>query len=426
MKIKIPYGKKVQQAAIDKKNFLGIIQSKKCISVRNEREEVKKALLNPIGSPNLENIVKCKKNKIVIVINDITRPTPGKVLIDALMEELQNIGINYENIKLIVATGSHRANTIAELEMMIGKENVKRFKIENHCCTDENNIKYIGNTKRGMPIYINKIVAEADIKILTGVIVPHHTAGFSGGRKSIIPGVASLNTLKIHHSFPIRLYEPSMGNMDSNPFHQEALEAAKMVGVDFILNVVQNSKKETIAVVAGDLEAAHKKGVEICRKISEVEIPEIADIVVTSPGGFPRDINLYQSQKAVSVAEKIVKKGGVIILVAECKNGIGGSNFTEWMKQANSPKEVIERFKKEGFLVGSNKAFMFARALTKSKIIVLTDNISKKYLNDMFMLKAKSLTEAVNMASKIKGKDSKILFLPNAIGLIPKLKGVNK
>jgi len=426
MKIKIPYGKKVQQAVIDKKNFLGIIQSKECISVRNEREEVKKALSNPTGSPNLENIVKCKKNKIVIVINDITRPTPSKVLIDALMEELQNIGINYENIKLIVATGSHRANTIAELEMMIGKENVKRFKIENHCCTDENNIKYIGNTKKGMPIYINKTVAEADIKILTGVIVPHHTAGFSGGRKSIIPGVASLNTLKIHHSFPIRPYEPSMGNMDSNPFHQEALEATKMVGVDFILNVVQNSKKETIAVVAGDLETAHKKGVEICKKISEVEIPELADIVVTSPGGFPRDINLYQSQKAVSVAEKMVKKDGVVILVAECKNGIGETNFAEWMKQAYSPEEVIERFKKEGYSVGSNKAFMFARALTKSKIIILTDNISKKYLNDMFMLKAKSLTEAINMAFKIKGKDSKILFLPNAISVIPKLKGVNK
>jgi len=420
MKIKIPYGETYQQAIIKKKNVLGIIQLKDGVQVSNEKKEVKKALMSPIESSELKSIVKFKDKKIVIVINDITRPTPTKILINAITNELKEVGIDDNNIQLVVATGSHRPNNKKELEMMIGKENVERFKIENHCCTDENNLKYIGTTKRGMPVYINKTVAEADIKILTGVIVPHHTAGFSGGRKSIIPGVAGFNTLKIHHSLPIRPYNPAMGEIDLNPFHQEALEAAKMVGVDFILNVVQNSRKETVAVVAGDLEAAHKKGVEISRKISEVEIPELADIVVTSPGGYPRDINLYQSQKAVSVAEKVVKEDGVIILVSECRKDIEKNDFLIWMKQALSPEEIIIRFKKEGYSVGSNKAFMFARAIIKNQIIVVTKNISEEMLNSMFMQKATSLNEAIEKAFKIRGETSKVIFLPNAISVIPK------
>jgi len=420
MKIKIPYGETYQQAIIKKKNVLGIIQLKDGVQVSNEKKEVKKALMSPIESSELKSIVKFKDKKIVIVINDITRPTPTKIFINAITNELKEVGIDDNNIQLVVATGSHRPNNKKELEMMIGKENVERFKIENHCCTDENNLKYIGTTKRGMPVYINKTVAEADIKILTGVIVPHHTAGFSGGRKSIIPGVAGFNTLKIHHSLPIRPYNPAMGEIDLNPFHQEALEAAKMVGVDFILNVVQNSRKETVAVVAGDLEAAHKKGVEISRKISEVEIPELADIVVTSPGGYPRDINLYQSQKAVSVAEKVVKEDGVIILVSECRKDIEKNDFLIWMKQALSPEEIIIRFKKEGYSVGSNKAFMFARAIIKNQIIVVTKNISEEMLNSMFMQKATSLNEAIEKAFKIRGETSKVIFLPNAISVIPK------
>lgn len=420
MKIKIPYGETYQQAIIKKKNVLGIIQSKDGVQVSNEKKEVKKALMSPIESSELKSIVKFKDKEVVIVINDITRPTPTKILINAITNELKEVGIDDNNIQLVVATGSHRPNNKRELEMMIGKENVERFKIENHCCTDENNLKYIGTTKRGMPVYINKTVAEADIKILTGVIVPHHTAGFSGGRKSIIPGVAGFNTLKIHHSLPIRPYNPAMGEIDLNPFHQEALEAAKMVGVDFILNVVQNSRKETVAVVAGDLEAAHKKGVEISRKISEVEIPELADIVVTSPGGYPRDINLYQSQKAVSVAEKVVKEDGVIILVSECRKDIEKSDFLIWMKEALSPEEIIVRFKKEGYSVGSNKAFMFARAIIKNQIIVVTKNISEEMLNSMFMQKATSLNEAIEKAFKIRGETSKVIFLPNAISVIPK------
>jgi len=421
MKITIPYGNSFQEFIPKDFNKITIFEPHETPAVKDEKETIKKSLLNPIGTQRLSKMIKSKKSTVAIIVNDITRPTPSENFLNALMEELNIAGINKENIRIVIATGSHRPNTKEELALMIGKENLRRFYVENHNCQQKSKLKYIGKIRNNLPIVINKTVAESDIRILTGVIAPHHTAGFSGGRKSILPGVAGFDTLKIHHSLPIRPYYPAMGIMRGNPFHEISLEVAKKVGVDFILNAVQNSKKETIAVVAGDLEHAHEVGVDLCRKNSEIKVKGKAEIVVTSPGGFPRDINLYQSQKAVSVAERVVKDEGVIILVAECQKGVEKGNFLEWMLAAKEPKEVIDRFLKEGYSVGSNKAFMFARALMKSKIIVVTDNISEEILNEMFMEKATSLDEAINKALKYCGENSKIYCLPKAINIIPNM-----
>ncbi len=420
MEIKIPYGDSFQKFIPKDSKKATILRSNELPPVKDEESAIKKSLLNPIGTKRLSN--KVKSNAVIsIVVNDITRPSPSKHFLNSLMKELYIGGVSEENVRIIIATGSHRANTEEELESMIGKENLERFHIENHDCKDESKLKYICNTKDGFPIVVNKTVAESDIRILTGVITPHHTAGFSGGRKSILPGVAGFDTIRFHHSIPIRPYNPAMGIMVGNPFHEISLEVAQKIGVDFILNVVQNSKKETIAVVSGDLEKAHKTGVDICRKNSEIKIKEKAEIVITSPGGFPRDINLYQSQKSVSVAERLVKESGVIILVAECKGGVEKGNFVDWMVAAKNPQEVIDRFLKEGFSVGSNKAFMYARALINNKIIVVTENIEEALLKKMFMERATSLDEAVKRALTYCGTNSKIYCLPKAINLIPNM-----
>ncbi len=418
MRIKIPYGKSSQEVNISEKKLLGVLTSKNVTSVKSERLAIKKAIENPIGTKNLMEMVKAS-DKVVIVINDITRPGPTRIMVEEIAAQLQKVGIKNKNIKLVVATGSHKTNNLKELEMMVGKELVERFEIENHECEDDNTLKYVGTTERGIPLYLNKTVVEADIRILTGVIVPHHSAGFSGGRKSILPGVAGIKTLKIHHSLPIRPYEPSMGRMYGNAFHEEAVSAAKMVGVDFIVNIVQNYKKETISVVAGDLVQAHEEGVKLSLQSCSVKLLRKADIVITSPGGYPRDINLYQAQKAVSVAENVVKEGGVIILVAECPEGIERNDFLLWMKAASNPLEVVERFRKEGYSVGSNKAFMFSRALLKCKIIVVTDKMPEKELKTLFLQKATSLEEAYVKACKIIGKEGETIVLPNASTIIP-------
>lgn len=421
MDIKIPYGNSFREFIPKNTEKVTVLKSEELPSVEDEEKAIRESLLNPIGSERLSSIIKSGDKVISIVVNDITRPSPSKNYLNALMEELIIGGASEEDVRVVVATGTHRGNTKEELESMIGRENLERFYVENHDCRDTNKLKLVGKTKDDFPIVINRTVAESDIRILTGVIAPHHTAGFSGGRKSILPGVAGFDTIRFHHSIPIRPYYPAMGIMEGNPFHEISLEVAKNVGTDFILNVVQNSKKESIAVVAGDLEKAHKIGVDICRKNSVIKLKEKAEIVITSPGGFPRDINLYQSQKAVSVAERVVKEKGVIILVAECLKGIEKGNFLEWMLDAKNPKEVIDRFLKEGYSVGSNKAFMFARAIMNSKIIVVTENIEEEVLNNMFMERATSLDEAVNKALNYCGADSKIYCLPKAVNLIPEM-----
>ena len=236
-----------------------------------------------------------------------------------------------------------------------------------------------------------------------------------------MPGVAGFATIRANHSLPISSYEPIIGMLAGNLVHETALEAARKVGVDFIVNSVTDPNKRNIAFVAGDLEAAHAVGVKISREVCEVEIDKLADIVIASPGGYPRDRSLWQAQKALSVAEVLVKPGGTIILVAECRDGIGEGVFHEWLAEASNPEEVIERYRREGFTIGGNKAFMVARALTKARIIIVSDMLSQEELESMHLESARNLDEAFVMASTEGGSPS-ILVLPKAVTMIPVLK----
>jgi len=418
--ITVPYGKENMSAYVPEDVEIQYIDFKGTESSLDEEIMLKDAMDHPIGSPRLEKLVS-SKDKVLIVVNDHTRPGPNKLIVQEILKRLKNSGLDKKQIKFIIATGSHRTTTINELINILGQDIVDNFEIIIHDCKDEENLIYLGESIYNVPIYVNKALGECTFCIVTGLIAPHHSAGFSGGRKSIVPGLVGLKTLKIHHSLPIRPYEPAMGFIYGNPFHEVALEVAKKVNVRFIVNAVQNPLKQNIAFVAGDLEEAHKKGVDICKRVSEVEIEERADIVITSPGGYPRDTNLYQAQKALSVAELIGKQDCVFILVAECRNGIGEGVFKDWLVEANTPEEVIERFKREGYEVGSNKAFMYARAMCKGKIIVVSQSLNCEELNDMMLGWAPNLQDAIEMAFKIKPPNI-ISILPNAVNIIPKIK----
>jgi len=415
MKVTIPFGKSCLQADIP--NLLLTLRPKYILSLKDPIEATRKALKNPIGTPPLKDLAKEKKDA-VIVINDITRPTPSKMLVTEIIRELNEAGIDDKKIKLLVATGNHRANTKIELESMLGTDIVNRIKIYNHDALNDKTLVFIGTTKYGIPIYINKIFVQSSLKILTGLIAPHHAAGFSGGRKSILLGISGIETLKIHHSLPIRPYEPSMGLIDGNPFHEESLEAARLTNVDFIVNSVDNENKEVVDVFAGDVDKAHREGTKLSDSIWRVKVPEKADVVITSPGGYPRDFDLHQSQKALSTAEMCCKAGGVIILVAEAADGIG--KFGNWLMSAKTPTEVIGRYKKEGYThEASAKAFMYARALVKNKIIVVTKGASHYELKNMFLIPAENIQEAINKAIDIMGKNARFIFIPYASDIIP-------
>lgn len=416
-KISIPYGRTTQEAFLSNDIELQVIDVDVPETTIPTEQMLKEAMDNPIGSDRIENLVK-KDDQVIIVVNDHTRPGPNQLIVKELMTRLASAGVPEENIKFIVATGSHRASTDAEVANIIGTEYKAKHQVIMHDCTDKGNMVYLGKTTSGLPLYVNKAVTECSFIITTGLIAPHHAAGYSGGRKSIVPGVAGLDTLKIHHSLPIRPFEPAMGFIYGNPFHEAALEAAKKVNVRFIVNAIQDPHKQNIAFVAGEVEEAHAMGVAICKRISEVDIQGLADIVITSPGGYPRDSNLYQAQKALSVAEPLGKPNCVYILSANAEDGIGEGVFREWLVDAKTPQEVVERFRTEGYNVGSNKAFMVARAMTKGRVIIVSENLKEKDLNEMMLEWAPNLQAAIEKAS-IEKVPEKIIVLPRAVNIIP-------
>ncbi len=419
MIVDIPYG--MRRIKADIPNCLGVLEPASYRPSKKEEEIIEEAVFNPIGTKRLKEIAVNGKNA-VIVVNDLTRPDPAEIMVKSVLDELWQGGLKNQDITIVIATGNHRPMNEEEIKEKLGISTNNQIKCLNHDCMDPSNMKYFGRTKRGMPVYVNKIVGSADIKIVTGLIMPHQSAGFSGGRKSIVPGVSGIETLKIHHSFPIRPIEPIMGEIIDNPFHEEAMEGARMVGVDFMVNTIQNERHEVIYAVAGDLEEAYYKGVEYSRKIWEVEIARKADVVVTSPGGYPRDIDLHQAQKALASAELTVKSNGVIILVAECREGIG--KFADILRNANTPLDVVEMFKREGYTKkATSKAFMFARAMLDHMIIIVNDVLTKDTLESMFFIPAGSVEEAINIALKEMGKDAEFLVLPSGSEIIPKVKG---
>lgn len=356
----------------------------------------------------------------MIVVNDITRPTPTYKLLPPLLEKLRAAGMKEEGITFLVATGTHRDNTREELERMLGKDVLEKFKVFNHHCQDEENMVDLGKTKDGIPVVINRHFWEAELKILTATIAPHQGAGFSGGRKSVLPGLASIATLKQHHGFHMRSDKPAMGWVEGNKFHENALEAAKMAKVDFILNAVQNHRKEITQVVAGDVEEAWLEGVKGSRQIYEVRVPHPVEIVITSPGGYPKDIDLYQSQKSMAAAEMVVKEGGTVILPAECKDGVGAHGFYEWMSAASCPQDVIDRFIHEGYSLGSSKAWLYSRCLKRADVILVSESIENKVLSKMFTQRADSVEKAIDMALAKHGRKAEIILMQNGSDMIPR------
>ena len=397
-----------------------VLEPKQPPMTPHQHLELQRALKNPLGSRRIGEIASTG-NKVSIVINDVTRPMPSGRIVKMLLTELRSAGVQSKDVTVIVGTGVHRACSDAELSAMLGNAVKQNVSVKNHDCKDSEDLVNLGKTRRGVPVILSKTVAEADIKILTGMITPHHVAGYSGGRKSIMPGVAGLEALRIHHSQKFRPIGPAMGVLKNNLFHEEAEEAAEITEVDFIVNVVLNSKKQIIRGVAGDLKEAWQ-GVSASENIYAVDAPSLADVVITSPGGYPKDINLWQAQKAISSAEMLVRKGGTIVLVAECEEGFGEHTFSRFFENTASPAEVIEKFNRRGYEPGLSKAFMYARALENAEIIIVSDKITDAELTKVYTKRASSIDRAFEMAKNRLGQVDQIVVMPHATEIVPRIK----
>jgi lactate racemase len=383
--------------------------------VPDELEEVRRAMANPVGSQRL-SMLAAGKSGAAIVINDITRPSPTETMLTAILEELSVAGIGRERVTVIVANGNHLLATEEDLKKMMGVWHL-RLKVVNHDCHDPSSLTHVGTTKRGLPLYVNKNFLEAPLKILTGVITPHQSAGFGGGRKSVVPGISGLETITKLHSFPIRPDGPVLGMIHGNRFHDEVVKAARMAGTDFIVNVVKNYRGQMVGAVAGELDQAHLRGVGICEKSWVRKVARAYDVVFVSAGSFPKDVDLHQAQKGLVVAEQVTRPGGTIVLVAQCRNGIG--KFGKVLKEAPSVDAVIEDFLESGSSEDNKgKAYLFARCCQKHRVIVVTSGIDPGEIAEMFMTGFTSLAEAATAALSAYPNPS-VLCIPYAGECIP-------
>ena len=317
----------------------------------------------------------------------------------------------------MVATGIHRSNSKEELENIFGKDLLSNYKFINHDC-DDPYPKDLGKLRSGNKLWVDPIVSDIDFIITTGVIVPHYFAGFSGGRKSILPGICGRKTIEVNHSNMVYPNARS-GNLKDNPVHQEMQEAAEKVGVDFNINVVTNEHYEIIEIVGGELLASWQQGVERCKQIYICPIEKKVDVVIASAGGYPKDINVYQAQKALNNAYQAVKSGGTIILLAECSEGYGEPTFAKWIEEANAPDDIIKRLKKKFFL-GGHKAYSIAK-LVKEVEVILISSLPKDKVRKLFFIPMENISQALNYVKEKHGEDFQAYILPLGNTVLPQL-----
>jgi len=417
----LPYGKTEVCARIPTRNFLGTIEPKEKPGVPDPRVEVERALREPIGTKRLSEIAKAG-DKAAIVVDDATRATPSHMMVPAILDELNKTGVKDEDITVIFGCGTHRPVTPEEMKTLVGEETLQRVKVINHDCRAKD-LVYVGKTKTlGTKVYVNKTFAEADVRILTGDVGLHYYAGYGGGRKSVLPAISGIETIQHNHA---ALLHPKArtGILEGNPVHEDMVEAARLAKPDFILNIVTNSKGELVQAFAGDLERAHAEGVRLVDEMYKVPIERRAKIVIVSPGGHPFDIDLYQAYKGVDCALEAVKRGGVIVWIAECPEGYGNQVFYEWMTKFKEPKPMETEIKRR-FKIGGHKAYYLMKALKKVKII-LVSTLPDYYAANIFGLKtAKAVNDALRNAFNIAGRDAKVWAMPHGNVTLPVVKAV--
>jgi len=338
-----------------------------------------------------------------------------------VLAELNAAGVKDENVTVIFGCGTHRAVKPEEAKRILGEEVLNCVKAVSHNCKAED-LVFVGKTRHGNKVYVNRVFAEADVKVLLGDVGFHYYAGYGGGRKSVLPAVSGEET--IHHNHAMLLQaSANTGVLDGNPVHEDMTEAARLAKVDFILNVVTNSKGEIVKAFAGDLEQAFLEATKLVDDAYRVPVERRADIVVVSPGGYPADINLYQAYKALDNALEVVKRGGTIIMVAECPEGHGNQVFYDWMSRLENLKKV-EREVKRHFELGGHKAYYLLKAL-KSHQIVLVSLLPDYYANGVFKLKtARAVNDALRETLKNAGSQAKVWAMPQGNATLPEVKSM--
>ena len=416
----IPYYTSSLPLHVEDKNLKAVLNSRTDTydAGKSEADLVREALAHPIGTPRLRELARGRQ-KVVLVTSDHTRAVPSKLTLPILLEEIR-AGNPDADITILIATGLHRPTTEEEQRRMFGDAIVDQEKIVVNKAFEDEDFERVCELPSGAELWVNKLALHCDLLVTEGFIEPHFFAGFSGGRKSILPGICNAVTVNENHSYKaIASPYAATGVLEHNPIHEDMVFAARAVNVQFIMNVALNAEKKVIAAFAGDLEQAHLKGVEFVRSLAQC--PSVTgDIVVTSNGGYPLDQNLYQSPKAVATADACCRDGGVIIMCASCCDGMGGTHFEKLIVRGTvdeidaylskiPPKETIPEMW---------CAQIFSRILKKHRIILVTNYLDHEMVRKANMIPASSPDEALEMAYGMMGRDAEVVVIPDGVAVL--------
>lgn len=412
MELEFGFGQGTQRVSLPRENLLDVLTANAVEYDLTGETEVIRALNAPIGAPGIEEVVH-PGEKIAIITSDITRPCPTWVMLPPLLHRLFAAGIRKEDVTLVFALGSHRHHTPEEMRHLAGD-----YAFETIACLDSDptDCIHMGVTRRGTPVDITRVVAQADQRICLGNIEYHYFAGFSGGAKAIMPGVSTRAAIQANHTMMVRP-EAHAGKLLGNPIREDIEEAAAICGVDYILNVVLDEKKNIIRAVAGDVTLAHREGCAFLDRLYGKQIQQRADIVLVSQGGAPKDLNLYQTQKALDNAKHAVRPGGIIILIGSCREGLGEEVFARWIRQAACPRDLTERVKTD-FQLGGHKAAAIAMVLESAQVFLVSE-MPEDLVRSCFLTPFASAQAALEEAFRQLGSDATVLAMPYGGSTLP-------
>ena len=409
------YGEGQIRFALDPALVVGELRIKEYPPIPNAVSAIREAIRNPIQSKSLGQIVRSDQT-VAFIVNDPTRVANSHVFMPILLEELKAIGVPDKNMFIVFAAGAHRELTETEMVEIVGPDVARRIKMYNTNAKDPAQFTYVGTTSRENAVYFQTRVVEADHIICTGSITYHFFSGFGGGRKAMLPGVAAYETIRRNHAL---MLEPGagLGRLKGNPVYEDQIEGAEMRRPSFLLNAVLNEKKEFLKIFAGDYIQAHLEACKFVEAVYGTPIPQPADLVIASCGGYPKDINVYQLQKTMANAWLAVREGGVVIILGECAEGVGSELYLQWMQEYKTPERIEEKIRSD-FAVGGHKAYAVTRLMKKAQFI-LVSGLDSSLARTLHFTAAKDMSEALPIALAKLGSNPRILLMPQGSLTVP-------
>ncbi|MFN3653298.1 MAG: nickel-dependent lactate racemase [Armatimonadota bacterium] len=424
MQVKLDYGRTGLTVTVPDHNLEGVLTLQEAKAHYWPERGVRDAARQPIGCPPLPGLARGKKSAC-IVISDITRPVPNRAILPQLLGVLDVSGVPREATTILVATGTHRPCTEAELREMVGEEILRDYHVVNHDARDPDTHRYLGDTPKGVPMWVDTRFLDAELKISVALIEPHFMAGFSGGRKNICPGICAMETVKVWHGPRFIGHELSdSGSVDGNPVHEDALYVALKAGLDFICDVTMDENRKVTGIFAGDPEKAWLRGVQAAREAATAEVSQPVDIVVTTTAGYPLDLTFYQVAKGMVGALPILKENGTIVIASRCEEGVGGKEFTDTLLRIDDLDAFVEETRQPGFFIPDQwEIHELAKARARAEVLMYTEGIPAETLEQCFVKPVPSVEEGIRQALDKHGPLARIAVIPKGPYVLPRVAG---